>query len=67
MQTLRILTGNWYLKKTFWGTYTLMVEVTKRIWDDPSYGNGGGSYSPEITSYEKAKEGDAIDLKIKIN
>ena len=60
----RQLTGKWYLKKYFWGKYKVMVEVKSSKWDDPSYGNGGGSYSPEIIFYEDARESDLIELGI---
>jgi len=60
----RQLTGKWYLKKTFWGKYKLMVEVKSNKWDDPSYGNGGGCYSPERIFYEDARESDLIELGI---
>ena len=60
----RRLTGNWYLKKTFWGRYKVMVEVVVREWSDPSYGNGGGCYSPERDYYEDAREGDIVKLGI---
>ena len=60
----RDLTGKWYLKKTFWGTYKVMVQVNSSKWEDPTYGNGGGHYTPEVTMYENAKEGDLIELGI---
>jgi len=61
----RQLTGKWYLKKNFWGNYKLMVQVKSSEWDDPSQGNGGGSFSPEITLYEDARESDLLELDIK--
>lgn len=60
----RQLTGKWYLKKTFWGNYKVMVEIKSSKWDDPSYGNGGGSYSPKRIFYEDARESDLIELGI---
>lgn len=60
----RQLTGKWYLKKTFWGKYKVMVEVKSMEWSDPSYGNGGGSYLPERTFYDVARESDLIELGI---
>jgi len=58
----RKLTGKWYLKKTFWGKNKLMVEVKSSKWSDPSYGNGGGSYSPDQIFYEVVRESDLIEL-----
>ena len=45
----RRLTGNWYLKRTIWGTYRVMVEV---------YHN---EYIKD-TIYKKAKVEDIVEL-----
>lgn len=60
----RELTGNWYLKKRTFGGFDVMVEVKIQFWDDPSYGNGGGCYTPERVIYEKAETADLIKLSI---
>lgn len=60
----RKLTGQWYLKKTWLGTYRIMVETTSKYWHDPSFGNGCREYSPEITKYVKALPKDLIELDI---
>jgi hypothetical protein len=60
----RTLTGKWYLKKTFLGNYKLMVEVERSMWCDPTYGNGGASYSPKRVLYEEAKGSDSVNLGI---
>ena len=68
----RLLTGNWYLKivkrsifsRKF--TYLPMVEVKVSYYSDPSYGNGLGSYSPEVLRYEVATPADLINLGIEI-
>jgi len=51
----RQLTGNWYLKRTIWGTYRVMVE---------KYSNDVPDIFP---SYEKAKERDEVELGIYCN
>ena len=57
----RTLTGNWYLKKGWFG-YTVMVEVSKFTTEDL------GIYSSHIEykTWEKAKGDDLIRLKIKV-
>ena len=60
----RLLTGKWHLKKTFWGNYKLMVDVERSTWDDPTYGNGGGCFSPTRVFYEEAKGSDSLYLGI---
>ena len=47
----RQLTGNWYLKRTIWGTYRVMVEVES---------NG-------FTFYKKAEERDIVELGLYCN
>jgi len=51
----RQLTGNWYLKRTIWGTYRVMVEKCSN--DVP-----GG-----VTFYKKANERDEVELGIYCN
>ena len=50
----RQLTGNWYLKRTIWGTYRVMVEV---------YHSG---YIRD-TIYKKAKVEDIVELGLYCN
>jgi len=66
MKNKRELTGEWYLKQQLFN-YTIMVEVEIEKWNDPSYGNGGGSYAPKITRYERATHVDLIALPIEID
>ena len=62
----RELTGKWYLKPAIWGNFAVMVEVEVTEWDDPTYGNGGGSFDPPYKTYEKAKGTDLMELGINI-
>ena len=60
----RELTGKWYIKSKLFGRDVIMVEVKVQKWDDLTYGNGGGCYSPERLDYEKATTEDLIELGI---
>ena len=60
----RELTGKWYLNKRTFGGFDVMVQVEIERWYDPSYGNGGGGYAPEIMEYQKATKSDLIELGI---
>ena len=74
MEDKRELTGKWHLEPIFKGKsifgktkiigYEVLVEVSTSYWDDPSYGNGGGSYSPERIEYQQATSEDLADLNI---
>ncbi len=76
MQDIRVLTGEYYLKpilksglfsrKVEVKGYDVFVEVALQYWDDPTYGNGGGSYSPEIVKFQKATTKDLINLGIEV-
>lgn len=57
----RNLTGNWYLKKTLFGNYKVMVEVKKTYIDENDF-----SFSPSYTMYEKATNVDIILLGINV-
>ena len=58
------LTGKWYLSKRTFGGFDVMVQVEIERWDDPSYGNGGGSYELKRIEYQKATKSDLIELGI---
>jgi len=49
------LTGNWYLKRTIWGTYRVMVEVQIK------------EYYIKYTFYKKAEERDIVELGLYCN
>lgn len=58
---VRKLTGNWYLKKKWFG-YIIMVEIQTRVenfFPDRSEG-------PEYTQWVKAKDKDLFELKINV-
>lgn len=55
------LTGNYYLKKRFFGGYNIMVEVVGRYFCERGF-----SYSPEFTTYIKATDEHLIELDIKV-
>ena len=59
MEIIR-LTGNYYLKKRFFGGYNIMVEVVGRYSCEMDF-----SYSPEFTTYIKATSEHLIELNIK--
>ena len=74
MKDIRKLTGNWHLepiyKSRFFTVkkigYEVMVEVETSYWDDPTYGNGGGNYSPRRLEYQNATQEDLEELEIKL-
>jgi hypothetical protein len=76
MQDIRELTREYYLKPILKSSlfsrkvknkgYDVYVEVLLQYWDDPSYGNGGGSYSPEVKKFLKATTKDLINLGIEV-
>lgn len=66
MKDFRKLTGKWKLQPRLLGGYNVLVQVITSTYDDPTYGNGGGSFSPEFKRYEKAKDKDLKKLKIKV-
>ena len=51
----RQLTGNWYLKRTIWGTYRVMVEVQIK------------EYCIKYTFYKKANVEDIVELGLYCN
>mgnify|MGYP001156484136 FL=1 len=55
------LTGNYYLKKRFFGGYNIMVEVVGRYFCERDF-----SYSPEFKTYIKATDEHLIELNVKI-
>lgn len=59
----RELTGRWYLKKSFFRGYEVMVEVISFKWDDSTYGNGGGSLE-ETVSFKTASHEDLLELNL---
>lgn len=56
---MRYLTGNWYLKKRFWGGFDLMVEIMPVHICNYDFSQFEGD-----KIYVKAKDSDLIDLKI---
>ena len=54
------LTGNYYLKKRFFGGYNVMVEVVGRYFCERDF-----SYSLEFKTYIKASSEHLIELNIK--
>lgn len=57
----RKLTGNYYLKRRFFGGYDLMVEVIIRMQSEDDF-----SFGPEFNKYVKAEPEDFIKLKINV-
>ena len=55
------LTGNYYLKKRFFGGYNVMVEVVGKYFCTNDF-----SYSPEFTTHIKATSEHLVELNIKI-
>lgn len=55
------LTGNYYLKKRFFGGYNIMVEVVGRYFCEQDF-----SYSSEFKTYIKATDEHLMELGIKI-
>jgi len=76
MEDIRVLTGEYYLKPRLESSlfsrkvevkgYDVYVELAFQYWDDPTNGNGGGSYSPEIVEFQLATTKDLIDLGIEV-
>ena len=60
MNKNRILTGNWYLKKKWFG-YIVMVETIQTTTCEFDF-----SISPETTIWEKATKKDIIKLRINV-
>lgn len=73
MKDIRKLTGKWHLEPIYKSRiftvkkigYEVMVEVETSYWDDPTYGNGGGNYSPTRIEFQKATSRDLEELGIK--
>lgn len=57
---MRLLTGNWYLKRRFFG-FIVMVECIRTSTCPYTL-----STSPEFICWEKAKDEDLIILNIKV-
>ena len=55
------LTGNYYLKKRFFGGYNIMVEVVGRYFCEHDF-----TYSPEFTTYVEATDEQLLELKINV-
>ena len=61
---IRKLTGIWYLSKSSFGGFDVMVQVEIERWCDPSFGNGGGGFTPKKMEYQKATNNDLLELGI---
>ncbi len=57
--TLRECTGRWFLKKRFFGGYTVIVEVIKHRFDA-----NDGTKDPDLIVWEKATESDLYNIDI---
>lgn len=76
MEDIRVLTGEYYLKPRLESSlfsrkvgvkgYDVYVEVLLQYWDDPTFGNGGGGYSPETLEFQLATTKDLIKLGIEV-
>lgn len=57
---MRNLTGNWYLKKRFWGGYKVMVQYKDSSTCSVTFDEG-----PEYTTYDEARPEEIVELGIK--